>query len=394
MGDVWMGSYKLFIVIVRFVDGEKVTEDKKDQKKIYVEKKIADDKPMPGRKVGAESYCDILTNKKKSTDHMVIKIDGNVKGFAKWYEYALVGRVSDFKILISLRKLLKVNGYNRVEIKYLGGLRVGLVFEDVELLNYFKDTDVVWKGWFEQLEHWEGQSFDYERIAWLKIHGVPLHLCIDPVFNVIGSKFGKVIQDAQMDDDVGDLSVTCIGILCDKTARLHGNVDIAWNDRVFNVWVEEETGEWIPDCLTVIDEESLVSGSEDLQSGKESSNNMENDMHVEDMHGGKGREPGEWLEGEKEVSQDDNAVPSLDMNIGIDSSKDGENGMDDRNKNRRMVFKKKRGGKKGGLHVSVSPLGQERPRKRTRRDDDPFDIDRFIGIVSSGGTMEGIMKWR
>ncbi|MFS7939732.1 hypothetical protein Hanom_Chr05g00455371 [Helianthus anomalus] len=112
-------------------------------------------------------------------------------------------------------------------------------------------------------------------------------------------------------------------------------------------------------------------------------------MHVEDMHGGKGREPGEWLEGEKEVSQDDNAVPSLDMNIGIDSSKDGENGVDDRNKNRRKVFKKKRGGKKGGLNVSVSPQGQERPRKRTRRDNDPFNIDRFVGIVPSGGTMEG-----
>ncbi|KAF5786879.1 putative RNA recognition motif domain, nucleotide-binding alpha-beta plait domain superfamily [Helianthus annuus] len=159
MGDVWLGSYKLFIVIARFVDGEKGREDKSDQRKVYMEKKTVVDKPVVDKTVGTEPFCDILTNKKQAVDYMVIKIIGNVNAFVNWYEYALVGRVKEFKILTSLRQLLKEFGYNRVDIKYVGRFRVMLDFHDAELLTYFKESEDVWNGWFEYLEGWEGQSF-------------------------------------------------------------------------------------------------------------------------------------------------------------------------------------------------------------------------------------------
>ncbi|MFS8022893.1 hypothetical protein Hanom_Chr16g01444871 [Helianthus anomalus] len=111
--------------------------------------------------------------------------------------------------------------------------------------------------------------------------------------------------------------------------------------------------------------------------------------HMEDLDGVKGRESGEGEGGENEVSVDNDDIPMLDRNIVTDINKFGDIGNVNRKKNRRKEFKKKQGGRKGGRNVSVSPQGQERPRKRSRREEDPFDIDRFIGIVSYGIVMEG-----
>ncbi|KAM0062670.1 hypothetical protein Hdeb2414_s0003g00082501 [Helianthus debilis subsp. tardiflorus] len=270
MCDFWMGSYKLFIVIARFVDGEKVNAKKQEPKKKNVEKQPIVGNPVGDKKVGNVSFCDVVSNKKHVLEVLSIKIDSNVSGFVHWYGHALVDRVKDFKILTSLRGLMKEFGYQCVVIKYLGAFRVLLVFDDIELLNYFKDTEEAWKEWFVHLVLWEGQSFEYECVAWLKIHGVPVHLSINPMFNVIGSKFGKVIQEAQIDDEVGDLSYACIGVLC-NSSRWNARLDLSWNDFVYKVWVEEETGEWIPDCLTMFDDES--SSSEDGQSEMECDRN-------------------------------------------------------------------------------------------------------------------------
>ncbi|KAJ0511475.1 hypothetical protein HanPSC8_Chr11g0495351 [Helianthus annuus] len=369
MGDVWLGSYKLFVVIARFVDGEKGMEDKSDQRKVSVEKKTVVDKPVIHKTVETESFCDILTNKKQAVDHMVIKIDGNVNAFVNWYEYAL---------------LLKEFGYNRVDIKYVGGFRVVLIFHDAELLTYFKEFEDVWKGWFECLEGWEGQSFQYECIAWLKIHGVPLHLCMDPVLSVIGSKFGLVIQEAQMGEDVGDLSYACIGILSDKSARVNDKVELSWNDKTYTVWVEEEMGEWIPDCLVMFDEGSSVAGSEEFFDGGQGVNSGDGGTRTGDVNVENDKEDGEWIEWDRQDVTDTHTTPVFDLNISLDMAKEDEGGVGDRKKMRRKAFKKKRGGRKGGSHSSVSLSGQDRPRKQSRREEDPFDIDRFIGIVSTG----------
>ncbi|MFS7967204.1 hypothetical protein Hanom_Chr09g00783051 [Helianthus anomalus] len=82
-------------------------------------------------------------------------------------------------------------------------------------------------------------------------------------------------------------------------------------------------------------------------------------------------------------------VIGVDLNKPLVNPIEADMGPDDRKKGRRKAFKKKRGNRKTGGHGSVSPNGQDRPKKRSRTDDDPFDIDRFIGIVSNGTNSEG-----
>ncbi|MFS7923165.1 hypothetical protein Hanom_Chr03g00257461 [Helianthus anomalus] len=60
-----------------------------------------------------------------------------------------------------------------------------------------RKTEAPGFGWFNSVDIWKGQSVAFERIAWLNIHGVPLHLSGNEIFDSVGRCFGKVIHTSQ-----------------------------------------------------------------------------------------------------------------------------------------------------------------------------------------------------
>ncbi|MFS7909297.1 hypothetical protein Hanom_Chr01g00092951 [Helianthus anomalus] len=107
--------------------------------------------------------------------------------------------------------------------------------------------------YIRRLETWKGQSLAYERIAWIKIQGVPLHLVENAVFNSVGEKFGKVIKLSQLSKEDDDLSYDCLGILVGDGKPICGEANLKWSNKLFKVWVSEEPNEWILDCVTGAD---------------------------------------------------------------------------------------------------------------------------------------------
>ncbi|MFS7917821.1 hypothetical protein Hanom_Chr03g00193691 [Helianthus anomalus] len=75
------------------------------------------------------------------------------------------------------------------------------------------------------------------------------------VFDDIGSQFGTVIQSAQLDEQDGDLSYARVGILTKSMDRVNQRCKLSWKNRSFVVLVEEEVGEWTPDCLVDLEDE-------------------------------------------------------------------------------------------------------------------------------------------
>ncbi|MFS7930194.1 hypothetical protein Hanom_Chr04g00341231 [Helianthus anomalus] len=103
-------------------------------------------------------------------------------------------------------------------------------------------------GWFHNLEIWKGQSLALERIAWLNIHGVPLHLAKNEVFDSIGRTFGKVILASQIQPEDNKLTYDCVGILTNNAKKIEEEV-VTWDSNKFTIWVEERRGEWFPDFI-------------------------------------------------------------------------------------------------------------------------------------------------
>ncbi|KAF5779894.1 putative RNA recognition motif domain, nucleotide-binding alpha-beta plait domain superfamily [Helianthus annuus] len=247
MKNVKVGQNKLFISLARFVDGKVIrfTEEKKnpvgvDKKKEKVQEVETTyvrnteevqkrdengnawfkDNPLHNlenlqRRDVSENvwFRDKMMSNQAAKIPVTIRLDDNVQAFCHWHNVALVGRVREFSSLTTLKMLLKGEGLDTGKIKYLGGMNVLLVFKDDNQRDVFMNRKAAWSKWFESMDHWKGQSFSYERIASLKIPGVPLQLNMDPVFNVIGKKYGKVVQPTQVMDKDGDFSFALIGVV-------------------------------------------------------------------------------------------------------------------------------------------------------------------------------------
>ncbi|MFS7981591.1 hypothetical protein Hanom_Chr10g00952771 [Helianthus anomalus] len=93
------------------------------------------------------------------------------------------------------------------------------------------------------------QTFSFERIAWLNIHGVPLHLSGNETFDSIGRCFGKVIHASQRQPEDNFLTYDSVCVLTDTVNRIEEVVSIVEEGKRFKVWVEEERRDWVPDSI-------------------------------------------------------------------------------------------------------------------------------------------------
>lgn len=370
MGDLWLGSYKLFVVLARFVDGHTVDNDKSvNKRKDKTVENVSTAKTYSGRVFngvdkqvcrghdntevgGGRSFLDTVLNKNKVD---VIKVDDNIEGFSTWYGLSLVGKVIDFKILTTLKAVLGKRGWSYVAIKYVSGLNVMLVFKGLDDCDRFLMDKEMWSTFFVELEKWDGKGKAVdERIAWLQVHGIPVQLEIDQVLDVVGSRYGVVVQPARKSVDDNNFSYARIGVLCKSRGRIVDRVDIRWREGTYKVWIDEDVGEWIPDCLKDFDEgkDDFVPG-DDLETGE--------------------------IRGDVRLDTDPNTVIGTPLDVNAESPVNGfavlkEGTSKGRKKFRRKNMFKNRGEASGS---------QERPKKRSRDDNDPFGLDRLIGIMAT-----------
>ncbi|KAJ0815252.1 hypothetical protein HanPSC8_Chr17g0795381 [Helianthus annuus] len=221
----------------------------------------------------SRSYMEVLGKPKTSSDpsmdlgsssgvkEKVLVVPDRTVAFKELFELALVGRAVNLETLVDFDRLMKIARVEYSRIQYLGGLSILISFKEVVAANKFLDDKDVWGPWFSKLESWRGQSLPLERVAWLKILGVPLHVLKPDILARVGELFGKVLHVPRylVSDQV--LSACRVGILVGENCRIREVVTVKWKDRCYRVWVEEELEDFIPDCLQRLSEDSVVDES-------------------------------------------------------------------------------------------------------------------------------------
>ncbi|KAM0046305.1 putative RNA recognition motif domain, nucleotide-binding alpha-beta plait domain superfamily [Helianthus debilis subsp. tardiflorus] len=243
MKNVKMGSNKLKVNVARFAaENVNIPWSKGidagvfgvDSGKSSVREQFHGNRNLIHNPLGM-SYRDSLLGKPRMDESVEkeVAISEFVKPFESWVNKSLIVRTPDLPTLIKLDKLLATSGGPKGELKYVGGLFMLIVFEDGEDMLAFKDHCPGAKEWFSRLEVWNGQALPFERIAWLKISGVPLHLLSNEVFDSVGRMFGKVVHASFVSSTSNDLSVDLVGVLvgegvgsglCSRRWRLGGEV--------------------------------------------------------------------------------------------------------------------------------------------------------------------------
>nr|GEW95993.1 hypothetical protein [Tanacetum cinerariifolium] len=108
-------------------------------------------------------------------------------------EYFVMGEVHQFSSINNLRVMLHNEGFQNVEIAYLGGLWVMLKLGSAKAnLNLMKHVGVA--SWFVCLCNAQSDFVANERIVWVDIEGVPLYVWSRNTFQKIGSKWGEVME--------------------------------------------------------------------------------------------------------------------------------------------------------------------------------------------------------
>ncbi|KAJ0754885.1 putative nucleotide-binding alpha-beta plait domain superfamily, RNA-binding domain superfamily [Helianthus annuus] len=114
-----------------------------------------------------------------------ITVNAGVKAFESRLHRSVLARCRDFNTLVSVKQLLMTAGIMDVDLQYVGGFNMLLVFScNVAAVDFLSHEEVawLWKVWFSHADVRIGQAIAYERVAWLRIHGFPLQLFCDEVF--------------------------------------------------------------------------------------------------------------------------------------------------------------------------------------------------------------------
>ncbi|KAF5787053.1 putative RNA recognition motif domain, nucleotide-binding alpha-beta plait domain superfamily [Helianthus annuus] len=240
-----LGDNKLWFNIARFVleDGE-INIGMSKQKPI----KIPDPKGNVGEGsttngghnvTGEWSFKDMLLGK-------TINVDDKINAFSSLHGVAVVTRMADVTCLKNIYVYLNEICPGLGKVQYLGGLDLLVSFEDAESAQTFRFAAESMKEIFSLVSLWEGQSLGFERVAWLKVQGIPLHLVSNEVTDAVGGMIGKVVHKANRSESDHDLSFKYVGVLVGDDTRISEEIMLVWRNRKFRVWIVEEAGDWVP----------------------------------------------------------------------------------------------------------------------------------------------------
>ncbi|KAJ0935557.1 putative RNA recognition motif domain, nucleotide-binding alpha-beta plait domain superfamily [Helianthus annuus] len=176
---------------------------------------------------------------------------------------SLIGEAKDIDILNNMKENISGIMEKGLNLKYLGGLKVLLSFdspEEAEDFRYNKVND--WEKWFTRLYLWEGFPPLFERIAWIKVLGVPVSLWDRHVINKIGERCGRLVVKSEAEYSDGNMAENRLAILVNTGKKIASEFDLVWKEQVIRVWVEEISGKWSPAFLNEESSESSVKSSD------------------------------------------------------------------------------------------------------------------------------------
>ncbi|KAL4570196.1 hypothetical protein LXL04_025847 [Taraxacum kok-saghyz] len=125
----------------------------------------------------------------------------------------LVGEALSLDHMSALSDCFTIGDDYIVDLKYLGGLNVGLCFKNPSLAKEFLEDSGRWIEWFQSMVQGDGDIASQDRIAWIKIIGLPFRCWSDDNITSIIRSFGKILVPHDEMGQCMDASIIHVGIL-------------------------------------------------------------------------------------------------------------------------------------------------------------------------------------
>ncbi|KAJ0694769.1 putative RNA recognition motif domain, nucleotide-binding alpha-beta plait domain superfamily [Helianthus annuus] len=251
LSQIKMGEYRLKVNVARFVleDGEindsrpktHYQPRKKDQPNVYSGAGI-----RQPQQEGSFSYKDAFFG---ANPARLVEVDDDFQAFDDEIGRAVLVRVSSIHVLKNIVCILKEMGLAEGKIRNLGGFTLMVSFKTKEHAVMAKVELLGRPDQFSSAVIWEGQEVDYDRVAWLRIYGIPVNVMGNSVIEDVGRLFGMVVKSAQLDADVEDVSSHRVGVLVNATKTIQEEAFIRWRRKTYKVWVLGDSKDWFLEFL-------------------------------------------------------------------------------------------------------------------------------------------------
>nr|GEZ15035.1 nucleotide-binding alpha-beta plait domain-containing protein [Tanacetum cinerariifolium] len=177
-------------------------------------------------------------------------------------------------IINNLKVVLCKKGYANIELKYMGGFWVMIVFQDDETKKRIQFNLAV-GSWFSQIIQAHNDFVINERVIWVEVEGVPCTWWSRNTFSRIASRWGTLLNREELEDEGYHSNRTCIRT---KLKTVVFNL-FKMVYRGMTCWVRAiKVPGWVPDF-----EEDGEEGY-DVNDGSHE-DDMQNDVHSEDPFG-------------------------------------------------------------------------------------------------------------
>ncbi|GJX93966.1 nucleotide-binding alpha-beta plait domain-containing protein [Tanacetum coccineum] len=111
----------------------------------------------------------------------------------------IMGKVKEFASLNNLKVVLAKEGYANINLKYMGGFWVMIVFQDEESMNNFHSSIAI-GSWFSQIVVAHHDFIVEERVVWIEVEGVPWKWWSRNTFNRIASRWGTLLNGDDLEE--------------------------------------------------------------------------------------------------------------------------------------------------------------------------------------------------
>ncbi|GJR79770.1 putative RNA-directed DNA polymerase, partial [Tanacetum coccineum] len=197
------------------------------------------------------------------------------------FNCCLMGKVKNFESLSNLKVVLINEGFDNIDLKYMGGYWVMIKFQSEEAKKTFQSNVGIgtWSGFVsgQKLPPLASTDFFVEgRVAWVDIEGVPLKMWSDNTFKRIASKWGTLIHADSYED--GNFYTKRICINTNITSNILVSFKIIYHGKLFWVQAKEVLG-WEPDFMEDNDDDS--DNDDDLINDLKKDEELEGDSDTE-----------------------------------------------------------------------------------------------------------------
>ncbi|KAJ0546756.1 hypothetical protein HanIR_Chr08g0364461 [Helianthus annuus] len=139
---------------------------------------------------------------------------------------------------------------NTMELRYLGGMKFLITFgSQIEAEDFRLVFREYWEELFTEVKEWRGGLEKFERLAWVKLVGIPIMLWSKEIGEKIGKSFGKVVYQERMNVNSGNLNETRLGIIVNTGKEIKEEVKVNFRGQDHTVWVSELSGIWAPEYI-------------------------------------------------------------------------------------------------------------------------------------------------